>query len=60
VWALSASTIIQIGWSAAPSNLPLWVILLVNAIISGLGLFGSYLAQPDVIQPGATDAAAAK
>jgi hypothetical protein len=34
----------------------MWAVLVVNGLINGLGLIGSYLAQPEVI--GGTDASA--
>lgn len=57
VWALGASTVLQIVWSVVPSGMPLWMVLTANALISGLGLIGSYLAQPDVIKTGGANAA---
>lgn len=48
VWALAGSTFLQVVWSVAPAGMPLWAILAVNGVIGGLGLIGSYLAQPSV------------
>lgn len=47
VWALVASTALQVIWSVV-QNPPLWAVLSANALIGGLGLIGSYLAQPSV------------
>ncbi|TCK43969.1 hypothetical protein B0G84_2317 [Paraburkholderia sp. BL8N3] len=47
VWALAASTAIQVLW-AAVQDPPLWAVLLANGVIGGLGLIGAYLAQPSV------------
>lgn len=48
VIALAAATFLQVVWSIAPAGMPLWVILAANGAIGGLGLIGSYLAQPSV------------
>lgn len=47
VWALAASTALQVVWSVVQDP-PLWAILLANGVIGGLGLIGAYLAQPEV------------
>jgi hypothetical protein len=53
VWALAASTALQVVWGVV-QNPPMWAVLVANGVIGGLGLIGSYLAQPEVI--GGTDA----
>jgi hypothetical protein len=55
VIALAASTFLQVVWGVV-QNPPMWAVLVVNGLIGGLGLIGSYLAQPEVI--GGTDASA--
>lgn len=47
-WALGAATLLQAVWSVAPAWTPPWLIITVNGVIGGLGLIGTYLAQPSV------------
>lgn len=48
VISLAASTFLQVVWGVV-QNPPMWAVLVANGLIGGLGLIGSYLAQPEVI-----------
>ncbi|SAL19783.1 hypothetical protein AWB68_00685 [Caballeronia choica] len=53
VWALAASTALQVLW-AAVQDPPLWAVLLANGVIGGLVI--AYLAQPSVTGESDADA----